>query len=154
MTTIVKHSGQNIGGFRSIQFAYPSDISAFTIFPDYKIFLTFFEGTYWKDLYATASSFSGGGSSEITPAGTLYSYDFIFRCPKDRQDLILEFNSFQAFGVILRVTDGNSLVRIYGTSANPMTIKGKLLLPGQVQGYNGYEIALSLSTPDPAYLEK
>jgi len=45
-------------------------------------------------------------------------------------------------------------VRIYGTPSNPMTIKGKLLLPGQVQGYNGYEIALSLSTPDPAYMEK
>ncbi|MCK9399642.1 MAG: hypothetical protein M0Q51_06560 [Bacteroidales bacterium] len=154
MTAISKHTGQNIGGIRSIQFAYPSDISAFTIFPDYKIFLTFVEGANWKDLYATASSFSGGGSSEITPAGTLYSYDFVFRCPKDRLELINEFHSFAAFGVILRVTDGNSLVRIYGTPSNPMTIKGKLLLPGQVQGYNGYEIALSLSTPDPAYMEK
>lgn len=153
MTAISKHSGQNIGGIKLVRFAYPLDFISFNVLPGFKVIANFADGKSWEDLYATASSFSGGGSSEETEAGTLHTYEFSFRCPKDRSDLIYEFYMFQSFGVILRVTDGNSLTRIYGTPLNPMRIKGKFLLPGQVQGYNGYEIALSVSLPDPAYLE-
>jgi hypothetical protein len=153
MTAISKHEGQNIGGIRSIEFAYPSEISAFNIFPDFEIAVTFAQGKNWQTLYATASTFSGGGNSEKTIAGTLHTYEFTFRCPKDRGALIIGFNQFLLYGVILRVKDGNSVTRIYGSPSNPMTVKGKFLLPGQVQGYNGYEIALSVSQPDPAYIE-
>jgi hypothetical protein len=153
MNAISKPDSQNIGGIRSFQFAFPSEFAAFDILPDYYADVTFVNGANWKDLYATASTLSGGGSSEITIAGVLHTYEFSLRCPQDRSELILAFNSFSKYGVVLRVTDGNSVTRIYGTPTNPMTVKGKLLLPGQVQGYNGYEIAFAVSMPDPAYLE-
>jgi hypothetical protein len=154
MTTIAKHSGQNTGGILSVEYAFPNEFAGFVIYPAYKIKATFLNPGNWKTLYATATTFSGGGNSETTPSGILYHYDFKFRCPKDRSDLIEAFHLFQTTGVILRVTDGNSLKRIYGTPSNPLTVKSKLLLPGEVQGYNGYEIAMEGSFPDPAYLEQ
>ncbi len=154
MTTIAKHSGQNAGGILKVEFAFPNEISTFTVYPSFKVLVTFIQGGNWKPLYATARTFSGDGNSETLPAGQLYKYDFKFRCPKDRSDLIDAFYEFQAFGVILRVTDGNSQVRIFGTPSNPLTSKSKLFLPGEVQGFNGYEIALEGSFPDPAYLER
>ena len=153
MNAISKPTTQNIGGIRSFQFAFPSEIAAFDILPDYYADVTFANGYNWKDLYATASTASGGSSFENTIAGVLHTFEFSLRCPQDRSELILAFNSFSKFGILLRVTDGNSLTRIYGTPSNPMKVKGKLLLPGQVQGYNGYEIAFSVSMPDPAYIE-
>jgi len=153
MNEISKHTGQNIGGIQSVQFAFPSEFAAFDVLPDYYADVTFVNGANWKNLYATASTFSGGGNSETTIAGPLHTYEFSFRCPKDRGALIITFNRFLIYGVILRITDANSVVRIYGTPSNPMKIKGKFMIPGKVQGYNGYEIALSVSMPDPAYLE-
>ena len=153
MTTIAKHTGQNIGGIASVEFALPAEISSITVFPGFKILVSFIAPADWKPLYATAMTFSGNGSCEVTPAGTLHQYDFKFRCPKDRQDLIDAFFLIHHTGAILRVKDANSMVRIYGTPSNPLTMKSKLLLPGEVQGYNGYEIVLSVSSPDPAYTE-
>ncbi|HNQ82252.1 MAG TPA: hypothetical protein PKM34_01335 [Bacteroidales bacterium] len=153
MTVISKHTGQNIGGISLIEFAFPYEISAFEIFPGYIAKVTIPKPNAWKTLYATPHSFSGGGSSENTPAGTLYTYDFKFRCPKDRPDLIEAFHRIQTTGAIFRITDANAQKRIYGTRDNPMVSKSKLLLPGEVQGYNGYEISLSVSTADPALLD-
>ena len=153
MTVISKHTGQNIGGISLVEFAFPHEISAFEVYPGYIVRVTIPKPNAWKNLYATPHSFSGSGASETTPAGTLYTYDFKFRCPKDRSDLIEAFHRMQASGVILRITDANGLRRIYGTGDNPVVSKSKLLLPGEVQGFNGYEIALSVSTPDPACLD-
>ncbi len=154
MTTIVKHTGQNAGGILSVEYAFPGEFANFAIYPSFKIKVTFVNPGNWKPLYATATTFSGSGNSETTPSGILYHYDFKFRCPKDRLDLIEAFHLFQIYGVILRITDGNSLKRIYGTPSNPMIAKSKLLLPGEVQGFNGYEIELEGSFPEPAYLEQ
>jgi len=153
MTVISKHTGQNIGGVSLVEFAFPNEISSFEVFPGYIAQVNIPKPNTWKNLYTTPHSFSGSGSSESTPAGILYTYDFKFRCPKDRSDLIEAFHLMQTTDVILRITDANGLRRIYGTRDNPVVSKSKLLLPGEVQGYNGYEIALSVSTPDPAYLD-
>lgn len=154
MTTIAKHDGQNAGGITKAEFAFPADISSFTVLPDFKAHLDFVQGANWQLLYSTLKTFSGDGNSEITPSGQVYKYAFKFHCPKDRTALINAFYEFQAYGVILRVTDGNSHVRIFGTPSNPLTAKTKLLLPGEVQNFNGYEIALEGVFPDPAYLEQ
>jgi len=153
MTTIAKHTGQNAGGISKVEFAFPNEFASFAVLPLFKAHVHFIQGANWKELYATAHTFSGDGNSETTPAGQLYKYAFKFHCPKDRADLIQAFYEFQAYGVILRVTDGNSLVRIYGTPSNPLTAKSKLLLPGEVQNFNGYEIALEGVSPDPACIE-
>lgn len=154
MTTIAQHSGQNAGGIAKIEFAFPNEFSTFTVYPDFKAKVTFSNPATWKVLYATAKTFSGDGNSENTPSGQLYKYAFKFQCPKDRTELISAFYEFQAYGVVLRVTDGNAHVRIYGTPSNPLTSKSKLSLPGEVQNFNGYEIALEVVSPDPAYLEQ
>lgn len=153
MTAIAKHTGGNVGGIALVEFAFPYEISDFDILPGYIARVSFDPPEDWKILYATPRSFSGNGTSELIDPGSQYNYEFKFRCPKDRQDLIGAFHMFVTYGVILRVTDANSVRRIYGISGNPLTAKSKLLLPGQVQGYNGYEIALSVSMPDPAYLD-
>lgn len=152
MTEFAKFNGQNAGGFQQIQYLLPSDISSFTIGTGYKIYLTFVQGKNWRDIYITPKSFSGAGTSEPSPSGDIYKYQFSCRHPKDSATLITDLANIQATGVMLRVKDGNGIVRIYGTPLNPMTVKSKLLLPGEVQNYNGYEITFELISPDPAYI--
>jgi hypothetical protein len=154
MTTIAQHTGQNVGGIAKVEFAFPSEFSSFVVYPDFKVKATFPYPTYWKVLYATAKTFSGDGNSENTPSGPVFKYAFKFQCPKDRTELINAFYEFHAYGVVLRITDGNSHVRIYGTPSNPLTSKSKLSLPGEVQNFNGYEIALEVVSSDPAYMEQ
>jgi hypothetical protein len=153
MFEIAKHTGQNSGGVASLEFAFPGEFSTFQVLPGFRAVYSFTAPALWKSIYATAKTFSGSGSSERNAAGLLHKYSFRFRCPKDRSDLITALQLLQVAKVVVRITDANGLKRIYGKPDNPVSVTIKLLLPGEVQGFNGYEIALTVSSSDPAYTE-
>jgi len=151
LSHINKHIGFNVGGLNPVYYAFTEDCDSVTF--NKKTFegiATLKAGKAWNYLYSTDESVQIEADEEITNAGTKYSYKIKQLVPKDRSEVEIQLNKLNGRGLIVKCTDKNGVTRLYGLIGNPMRKLSKRLLPGAMEGFNGWEVTLFGTFSHPA----
>jgi hypothetical protein len=152
MGSIKKYTGSNIGGINKIIYAYAEDIDLISYNEnDLLAVISLKSGKSWNFLYGTEDTITISGEEEDTDAGIKYKYKIELLIPKDRPEVEIELFGLNDHGIIIKAMDKNGTCRLFGSIDNPMFKLGKLLWPGQVEGYNGYKLTLYAEFDQPAY---
>ena len=154
MTEITRHTGQNIGGFKSLQYVFTDDVAICDFSSLHEILITFNNGKGWLDFYFTPGSLKIKVKVKQTNAGEVYTHYITLRVPKSNKELADQLSKMYANGIMLRVEDGNGIVRIFGEKMSAIYPSHKLLLPGEVENYNGYELIINWEASDEAFYER
>lgn len=152
MPDILKHSGTNIGGINKILYAFIEDIDNIAYNEATLIAtITLKSGKLWNYLYGTEDTITFSGDEEETDAGTLYKYTADMMIPKDRSEVEIILQDLNDHGIIMKIMNKNGTCRVFGKEDHPIYKSGKLLWPGQVEGYNGYKLTFYKEFTEPAY---
>lgn len=153
MAEITRHSGKNTGGICCLQWAYTDNIASMEKdFEDLTALISFSNGG-WEEVYYTPGTITLQENQVTTDAGIRYDYTLTLRIPKDRASVATTLFARRYRDFILRITNANELVRLLGTDEVPMRMGQQMLWPGEVSGFNGYEIRFTGSFPQPAFFE-
>jgi len=151
MGNINRHTGINIGGLNPISWIFREDVAGFT-FNDTTLYcsVTPRTGKSWSSLYGAPETIQLESEQQDMPGGMKYIYKLKILVPKDRA--VVESELFRMTGrcLIVKVTDKNGTVRIFGTKDTPMKMTSKLLKPLVIEGFNGYDILFSGEFSKPA----
>ena len=151
MGDILRHTGTNIGGIGKVSWVFFEDTAAIRYNEttlccsvDLK------PGRSWNSLYGTPETIQLESEQQDTPAGLKYIYKIKILVPKDRLEVEVELFRLNGRWVILKITDKNGTVRLFGTKENPMKVTSRLLKPSAVESFNGFEINLTGEFSSPA----
>ena len=151
MGNISRHTGINIGGLNPVSWIFREDVAGFT-YNDTTLHCTVIlkTGKSWNSLYGTPETIQLESEQQDTPAGMKYLYKLKILVPKDRA--LVESELFRMTGrqLIIKVTDKNSTIRIFGTMESPMKMTSKLLKPAALETFNGFELLFSGEFKKPA----
>ena len=151
MGNISRHTGINIGGLNPVSWIFREDVAGFT-FNDTTLYcsVTPKTGKSWSSLYGTPETIQLESEQQDMPGGMKYIYKLKILVPKDRA--VVESELFRMTGrqLLVKVTDKNDTIRIFGTMDIPMKMTSKLLKPLVIEGFNGYDILFSGEFSKPA----
>jgi hypothetical protein len=68
----------------------------------------------------------------------------------DRAPVEAELNRMSGRRLILMVRDKNGLVRYFGTMDCPMKLSSRMMKPGAIESFNGYELIFAGEFSSPA----
>jgi hypothetical protein len=152
MTNILKHTERNISGLIPMWWVFASDVKTQTINKKtLACSITLNSGAKWNYLYGTNDTIELESEEVDKPAGTQYSYKIKCLIPKDRSAVEIALREMERRGIVLHVTDKNGVIRVYGTSENPMRKASKLKKPANVEGFNGWEVTFQGDFALPAF---
>jgi len=151
MANILRHTGINIGGLNPVSWIFREDVAGFT-FNDTTLYcsVTPKTGKSWSSLYGTPETIQLESEQQDMPGGMKYIYKLKILVPKDRASVESELFRMSGRGLIVKVTDKNGTIRIFGTMDTPMKMTSKLLKPLVLEGFNGYDILFSGEFSKPA----
>ena len=151
MANILRHTGINIGGLNPVSWIFREDVAGFT-FNDTTLYcsVTPKTGKSWSSLYGTPETIQLESEQQDMPGGMKYIYKLKILVPKDRASVESELFRMSGRGLIVKVTDKNGTIRIFGTMDTPMKMTSKLLKPLVIEGFNGYDILFSGEFSKPA----
>ena len=151
MGTISRHTGINIGGINPVSWIFREDVAGFT-FSDTTLYcsVTLKPGKSWNSLYGTPETIQLESEQQDMPGGLKYIYKLKILVPKDRASVESELFRMSGRCLIVKVTDKNGTIRIFGTMETPMKMTSKLLKPLVLEGFNGYDILFSGEFSKPA----
>ena len=157
MADINEPAFDNIGGFNTVEFAFKSNVSSLPD-PDGHVMeeddISIVAGEEWYSFYATQKTIIPDISSKKTDAGTEWSINLKIRFPKEQAVITKTFLDMIERLLLIKLTDNNGVKRLFGTLNIPMKMKFNILNPGEVSGYNGYQVEFeTLSSHPPYYLE-
>ena len=151
MGNINRNTGINIGGLNLVSWIYREDVAGFT-FNDTTLYcsVTPKTGKSWSSLYGTPETIQLESEQQDMPGGIKYLYKLKILVPKDRASVESELFRMSGRCLIVKVTDKNGTIRIFGTKDTPMKMTSKLLKPLVLEGFNGYDILFSGEFSKPA----
>jgi len=151
MANILRHTGINIGGLNPVSWIFREDVAGFT-FNDTTLYcsVTPKTGKSWSSLYGTPETIQLESEQQDMPGGMKYIYKLKILVPKDRASVESELFRMTGRCLIVKVTDKNGTIRIFGTMDIPMKMTSKLLKPLVLEGFNGYDILFSGEFSKPA----
>ena len=151
MGNINRHTGINIGGLNPVSWIFREDVAGFT-FNDTTLYcsVTPKTGKSWSSLYGTPETIQLESEQQDMPGGIKYIYKLKILVPKDRASVESELFRMTGRCLIVKVTDKNGTIRIFGTKDTPMKMTSKLLKPLVLEGFNGYDILFSGEFSKPA----
>jgi hypothetical protein len=107
-------------------------------------------GKAWNDIYATDGSISLASDRKDDDPGPLYDYKITMLIPKSRIEVEQQLGEMDGRKIVVKVTDKNSTIRLFGNMDQAMTSSFLLLLPGDVPGFNGYQLTFQGDFQQPA----
>ncbi len=151
MGNILKHTGSNIGGVNPVWFVRIEDISSI-VRNEVSLVetVTLKSGKSWSYLYATNGTIMIETDEPDTVAGIKYTYNIKMQVPKDRSSVEATLRQLNDVGLMIKITDKNGVTRYFGEIENPMRKSSKLLKPGEVAGFNGWEVSFFGEFSSPA----
>ncbi len=151
MGNINIHTGINIGGVNPVQWIYQNDIDSITFSLATLIAdMTLKEGKEWNDLYGSPGSINIESDPKDSDPGMVHNYKIRMLVPKERIEAEQQLFSMDGRKIVVKVKDKNGTVRLFGTTDAAFTKTHKLLMPGEVPGFNGYEVIFLGALTHPA----
>ena len=150
MDNISRHTGSNLGGLNSISWAYYEDLISFSTNDSLYSTIVFVASKGWNSLYFTPETMSLESDQQILPAGMKFIYKIKMLVPKDRQEVEVILAKLLLRKLIIKTTDKNNVIRVFGNLDSPMKLTYKLLKPGTIEGFTGYEVLFSGEFSHPA----
>lgn len=144
----------NIGGANTVEFISAGKVIDLPYPVDHTIQesnIQIESGTEWNAFYATPGSIEVNIESEESDAGTIYPVTVRLRYPKDQATVTASFLSMKNNPQIIKVTDNNLVKTLFGNLNTPMRMKFRILKPGEVSGYNGYQVEFTGKLLYPPY---
>jgi len=151
MGNISRHTGINLGGLNPVSWIFKEDAAG--IIHNYTTLycsLTLKTGKSWNSLYGTPETIQLESEQQDMPGGMKYLYKLKILVPKDRAAVESELFRMTARQLIVRVTDKNGTIRLFGTMESPMKMTSKLLKPAALETFNGYELLFAGEFTKPA----
>lgn len=133
---------QNIGGANTVEFTSILNNPSIPKDNDHKVTeanITLGSGQ-WNTFYATPGSINVDVSEKESDAGTVWETKIKLRYPKDQAAATHTFLQMKNEPQIIKVTDNNLQKTLFGNKNTPMRMRFRILRPGEVSGYNGYEV--------------
>lgn len=151
MANINIHTGINIGGVTSVQWIYQNDVGSCQFSPATLIaVVTPKSGKSWNDLYGSPGTINIESDPKDSDAGMVHTYKIKMLVPKSRIDAEQQLFAMDGRKIVVKVKDKNGTVRLFGTTESFCTKTHKLLMPGEVPGFNGYEVIFLGDLTHPA----
>jgi len=151
MTNIDIHTGVNIGGVNPIKWIYQKDIDSISFSPATLIAVVILKsGKTWNNLYGSDGTINIESDPKDTDPGMIYTYTIKMLVPKNRLDAEQQLFEMDGRKIVIKVRDKNGTVRLFGTTEGAFTKIHKLLIPGDVPGFNGYEVTFLGDLMHPA----
>jgi hypothetical protein len=151
MENINIHSGINIGGVTPVQWIYQNDIGSITFSLATLIAgVTLKSGKAWNNLYGSPGTINIESDPKDSDAGMVHTYKIKMLVPKNRIDAEQQLFQMDGRKIVVKVKDKNGTVRLFGTTDAAFTKTHKLLMPGEVPGFNGYEVIFLGDLTHPA----
>ena len=151
MGNISRHTGINIGGLNPVSWIFKEDVAGIS-YNDTTLYcvVTVKPGKAWNSLYGTPETIQLESEQQDLPGGIKYIYKLKILVPKDRAQVESELFRMTGRQLLVKVTDKNGTIRIFGTMDTPMKMTSKLLKPLVLEGFNGYDILFSGEFSKPA----
>ncbi|NCA75625.1 MAG: hypothetical protein EOM90_04765 [Alphaproteobacteria bacterium] len=151
MGNISRHTGKNLGGLNQVSWIFREDVSFFT-FNDLNLYCSVIPkiGGSWSSIYGTPETVQLESEQQDSPAGMKYIYKLKMLVPKDRAPVESELFRMTARPLIMKLTDKNGTIRIFGTMESPMKLTSKLMKPAAMETFNGYELLFTGEFTKPA----
>ena len=151
MGNISRHTGINLGGLNSVSWIFKEDVAGIS-YNDTTLYcvVNVKPGKSWNSLYGTPETIQLESEQQDMPGGLKYIYKLKILVPKDRASVESELFRMSGRCLIVKVTDKNGTIRIFGTMDIPMKMTSKLLKPLVIEGFNGYDILFSGEFSKPA----
>lgn len=136
---------ENISGITKIEYAQREHIVSVRINPDTSMVdeIIFAPGHDWLPYYFTPLSADLAIDARLSDPGTVYACTLRARVPKDRPEPTTFIRAAQGCWYLLRVTDGNGIIRLVGTTDFPAQFIAKIAVPASPAGYNGYDVTFA-----------
>lgn len=113
--------------------------------------ITLVSGKSWDNFYGTPGTIVPGMEAVRTEAGIYYKLSIKLRYPKDQASVTADFAGRAIQGHVLKITDNNGTKTLWGEKNNPMYMSFSIKKPGEVSGYNGYEVEFTGTSVHPPY---
>ncbi|MGM0530936.1 MAG: hypothetical protein ACQER7_06250 [Bacteroidota bacterium] len=133
---------QNLGGANTVQFTSVLNSPSIPEATGHKITeanISLGSGQ-WNTFYATPGSINVDVNEKEGDAGTVWEVKITLRYPKDQAAATNTFLSMKNEPQIVKVTDNNLVKTLFGNLNTPMRMRFSILRPGEVAGYNGYQV--------------
>jgi hypothetical protein len=151
MDNIYGHTGINIGGVNPVQWIYQKDIYSITFSLATLIaVVTLKSGKEWNDLYGSSGTINIESDPKDSDPGMIHNYKIRMLVPKTRADAEQQLFQMDGRKIVVKVKDKNGTVRLFGTTDAAFTKTHKLLMPGAVPDFNGYEVIFLGALTHPA----
>ena len=151
MGDISRHTGINLGGLNQVSWIFREDVAGFT-FNDTTLYCSVTPkiGKSWNFLYGTPETIQLESEQQDMPGGMKYMYKLKILVPKDRAPVESELFRMTGRCLIVKLTDKNGTIRLFGTMESPMKVTSKLLKPAALETFNGFELLFSGEFSKPA----
>ena len=151
MGNISRHTGINIGGLNQVSWIFREDVAGFT-FNDTTLYCSVTPkiGKSWNSIYGTPETIQLESEQQDMPGGMKYLYKLKILVPKDREAVESELFRMTGRCLIVKLTDKNGTIRLFGTMQSPMKVTSKLLKPAALETFNGFELLFSGEFYKPA----
>lgn len=142
--SINKNSTDNIGGMQKLEYAFPEDISSITENESLmESSVVFYSGKSWQELYFTLATGQCPVTDKDETEGRIHITKVSCKHPKvDKTNDVL-INNIKPRRFILRITDNNDVVRIFGNKESTLIMTASPSIEASPQSYNGWDITFA-----------
>ena len=105
----------------------------------------------WDKFYGSPETVLITISPENSNAGHIWNVSLKLRYPKDSASVTNTFISMARHTYLIKLTDANGIKKLLGSRDNPMRMVFEILNPGEMSGYNGYQVEFKSAYTKPPY---
>jgi hypothetical protein len=146
MNNIEKESTDNLGSVKKIEVVKAADITAFPAAGETEATaaqITLKSGVTWTDIYFTPESAEIKEEGQEDDGGSTDKVSVTARVPYINNVVDPQLKEMSKYPLVLRITDANNTLRIFGRQLNPLRLSYSRSIPNQPAGYNGYSISIN-----------
>lgn len=144
----------NIGGYNTVSFIESFYVNSLPLPVDHTIdesSIVLASGKQWNNFYGTPKTILPDIKSTVEDGGIKWDVMLSLRYPYEQAATTKVFLGMLQKPYFIKLTDNNGEKRLFGYVDFPLRQLFGLLNPGEVAGYNGYEVKFAGSFAQPPY---